>query len=101
MTAVAKLGKLEIRFTGGATRACDRASFNRDESIFAVVAVGEQRSTATSMDPFTAINHEYRITGGPVVAREEDSPIKSFTATLTGERYRGPRGRLLAFKNMR
>jgi hypothetical protein len=101
MTAVAKLGKFEIRFTGGATRAYDRACFNRDESVFAVVGVAEQKSTATSRDPFTAISHEYRITNSVVVAREEDSPIKSFTATVTGERYRGSRGRLLAFKNTR
>lgn len=36
MTAVATLGSLKIRFTGGVTCAYDRASFSRDERVFAV-----------------------------------------------------------------
>jgi hypothetical protein len=36
MTAVATLGSLKIRFTGGVTRAYDRASFNCNERVFAV-----------------------------------------------------------------
>jgi hypothetical protein len=100
MTAGAKLGKFEIRFSGGATRAYDRASFCREESVFAVAAV-EQKSSTTSVDPFAALSHEYRITNGVVAACEEDSPIKSFAAKTTGELYRGSRGRLLVFKNTR
>ena len=103
MTAVAKLGKFEIRFSGGATRAYDRACFNRDESVFAVVGVEERKSTVSSMDPFTAVSHDHRITNRPIVACEEDSPIYPIVGTTaaTGERYHGPRGRLLAFKNTR
>ena len=103
MTAVAKLGKFEIRFSGGATRAYDRACFNRDESVFAVAGVEERKSTASSVDPFTAVSHDHRITNRPIVACEEDSPIYPVAGTtaVTGERYHGPRGRLLAFKNTR
>jgi len=36
MTAVASFGSLKIRFTGGVTRAYDRASYNRDERVFGV-----------------------------------------------------------------
>jgi hypothetical protein len=36
MTAVASLGSLKIRITGGVTRAYDRASFSCDERVFAV-----------------------------------------------------------------
>lgn len=98
MTAVAKLGRLEIKFTGGATRAYDRACFSRDESVFAVVPAGRHIS---AMNPFLAISHEYRITNRIVIPCEEDSAIRSFAGTVAGERYRGPRGRLLTFKNAR
>lgn len=100
MTVQANLGSLKIRFTGGVTRAYDRAFFNRDECVFGVAAVA-QRSSKESVDPFEAISQDSRITNRPISVQEEDSPIKSWASSSTGERYCGARGRLLVFKNSR
>jgi hypothetical protein len=101
MTAVAEFGKVRIRLMGGATLAYDRASYNRDARVYAVPADCQQDSASASKDPFVALNAGYQISSRAVIVREEDTQIQSVAGTVTGERYHGPRGRLLTFKQMR
>jgi hypothetical protein len=63
-----------------------------------VVVDAKQRFTAVPKDPFETVGHEYRISSRPIVAREGDSTVKPIAQVPPGERYHGPRGRLLAFK---
>jgi len=90
-----------VAFAGDATPALTYMELKQDE--FVVTAHTTQGSELTSMDAFKAVSHEHRITNRPIVACEEDSPIYPMAGTTaaTGERYHGPRGRLLAFKSSR
>jgi hypothetical protein len=58
-------------------------------------------SVPEAMNPFAAVAHEHRVTNRPSIANEDDCEIKPLVATTTTERYHGPRGRLLAFKQAR
>jgi hypothetical protein len=99
MGAVATRGN--VAFAGDATPALTYMEFKQDE--FVVTADSAQASASTSIDAFKAVGHEHRITNRRIVACEEDLPINSIAGTTAaaGERYHGPRGRLLAFKNTR
>jgi hypothetical protein len=97
MTVQATFGNVRIRFSGGVTPACNRASFSLGDSVFSTAAVTALKPVS-AMGPFEAINHSFRVTNYPSVAREEDSPFTSSAAPTVGERYHGPQGRLLVFK---
>lgn len=99
MGALATRGN--VAFASEATPALTHMEFKEDE--FVVTADTMQASAPSSLDAFQAVSHEHRITNRPIVACEEDLPIKSVAGTTAaaGERYHGPRDRLLAFKNTR
>jgi len=97
MTALATFGNVRIRFYGGATPACNRGYFNAGDSFFSTS--GPALKPVSAMGPFEGIHHSLRVTNYPSVVREEDSLLTSFAAKTTGERYHGPRGRLLPFKS--
>jgi len=50
-------------------------------------------------NPFEAVKHEYSIANRPLIPREEDSmqPVVG----SAGERYEGPRGKLLTLRTKR
>jgi hypothetical protein len=60
--------------------------------------VDAKQNAATPNDAFEAVKHEHRISNTPIIVREEDSTLAATVKGTTGERYHGPRGRLLAFK---
>jgi hypothetical protein len=65
------------------------------------IPVEAKPESAITTDPFEAVKHEHALSNQPPVVREEDSILKPIGESTTGERYRGPRGRLLAFKKPR
>ncbi len=78
MTAVATWGSLKIRFTGGVTRAYDRASFSCDERVFAVEVSpvrGQHRGIVVELRPrtFTETANHFRLVT-KAVDWPQDSP---------------------------
>src|SRR6266478_9606412 len=60
--------------------------------------VDAKQNAANPSNAFEAVKHEHRISASPVVSRQEDDALAPTVKTSSGERYHGPRGRLLSFK---
>lgn len=87
-----------VGFSGRATPAYNCASFNVGDAVFSTTAVPALKPVS-AIGPFEAIHHSLRVTNCAPVVREEDTVFTSSAASTSGERYNGPRGRLLPFKN--
>jgi len=98
MTVQATFGSVRIRMSGRATPAYNRTFFHAGDSAFST-AVTPALKPVSAMGPFEGIDHSFRITNYPSIVREEDSLLASSASRATGERYHGPRGRLLVFKS--
>lgn len=60
--------------------------------------VDAKQNVTTPSNAFEAVKHEHRVSNSLVIPREQDSDLAAVVKGSTGERYHGPRGRLLTFK---
>lgn len=91
-----------LRIRGGVQPAEQRTSLEfRGPVLRTGLSATVVSSACATLDPFVAVGHEYHVLNREVVPREEESEMRPIPQQSSGERYRGPRGRLLTFKKQR
>jgi hypothetical protein len=86
-----------VNATSGGVNLCAWAVQQLARPVWIPVEAKEE----TANDAFEAVKHEHALSNQATVVREQDPSLTPIGTPTAGERYRGPRGRLLTFKKPR